>query len=105
MNIRTMIQAKLLSGTGTEFTVRPYNTQELEDQLNKVREQRNQILKESDWTQIGDYNLGLTNKEEQASYRQKLEICQLLDRILLVFLIQTFPESIFINKIINNIRI
>ena len=57
---------------GTEFTVRPYNTQELEDQWNKVREQRNQILKESDWTQIGDYNLGLTNKEEWASYRQEL---------------------------------
>ena len=52
--------------------VRPYNTQEREDQWNKVREQRNQLLKESDWTQIGDYNLGLTNKEEWVSYRQEL---------------------------------
>lgn len=65
-------ETQTIEWNGTEFTVRPYNTQELEDQWNKVREQRNQLLKESDWTQIGDYNLGLTNKEEWASYRQEL---------------------------------
>jgi len=65
-------ETQTIEWNGTEFTVRPYNTQELEDQWNKVREQRNQLLKESDWTQIGDYNLGLTNKEEWVSYRQEL---------------------------------
>jgi uncharacterized protein (DUF1330 family) len=58
--------------TGTEFIVRPYNTQELEDQWDKVREQRNQLLKDSDWTQISDYDLGLENKEQWALYRQEL---------------------------------
>ena len=54
------------------YFVRPYNTQELEDQWNKVREQRNQLLKDSDWTQISDYDLGLENKEQWATYRQEL---------------------------------
>lgn len=58
--------------TGTEFIVRPYNTQELEDQWNQIREQRNQLLKDSDWTQISDYDLGIENKEQWALYRQEL---------------------------------
>jgi hypothetical protein len=29
-------------------------------------------LKDSDWTQISDYDLGLENKEQWATYRQEL---------------------------------
>jgi len=65
-------KTETIEWTGTEFIIRPYNTQELEYQWSKVREQRNQLLKDSDWTQISDYDLGLENKEQWASYRQEL---------------------------------
>ena len=65
-------KTEVLDWDGSDYFVRPYNTQELEEQWNKVREQRNQLLKDSDWTQISDYNLGLENKEQWATYRQEL---------------------------------
>ena len=65
-------KTEVLDWDGENYFVRPYNTQELEDQWNKVREQRNQLLKDSDWTQISDYDLGLENKEQWATYRQEL---------------------------------
>ena len=58
--------------TGTEFLVRPYNTQELEEQWTKIRAQRDQLLKDSDWTQIEDYEFDLPNIEDWKSYRQAL---------------------------------
>lgn len=65
-------RTEVLDWNGSEYFIRPHNTQELEDQWNKVREQRNQLLKDSDWTQISDYDLGLENKEQWATYRQEL---------------------------------
>ncbi len=65
-------KTEVLDWDGSEYFVRPYNTQELEEQWNKVREQRNRLLKDSDWTQISDYDLGLENKEQWATYRQEL---------------------------------
>lgn len=65
-------KTEVLDWNGSEYFIRPHNTQELEDQWNKVREQRNQLLKDSDWTQISDYDLGLENKEQWATYRQEL---------------------------------
>ena len=65
-------KTEVLDWNGSEYFIRPYNTQEIEEQWNKVREQRNQLLKDSDWTQIGDYDLGLENKEQWAIYRQEL---------------------------------
>lgn len=58
--------------TGTEFVVRPYNTQELEEQWNKIRAKRDKLLKDSDWTQIEDYEFDLPNIEDWKSYRQAL---------------------------------
>lgn len=56
------------------FLVRPYNFDELQAQFAKVREQRIQLLKASDWTQISDYDLGLTteSRDAWATYRQAL---------------------------------
>lgn len=55
-----------------QFTVRPYNTEELNAQWEIIREQRNQLLKDCDWIQISDYDLELFNKNEWAIYRQEL---------------------------------
>ena len=65
-------KTEVLDWDGSEYFVRPYNAQELEEQWNKVREQRNRLLKDSDWTQISDYDLGFENKEQWATYRQEL---------------------------------
>jgi hypothetical protein len=56
---------------GAAFLVRPYNTAELEAQWARVREQRNQLLKASDWTMIEDYDLG-ADRPAWAVYRQAL---------------------------------
>ena len=56
------------------FLVRPYSFDELQAQYAKVREQRIQLLQASDWTQIVDYDLGLTpeTRDAWAAYRQAL---------------------------------
>lgn len=56
---------------GTQFQVRPYSFDELQAQYVKVREQRIQLLKASDWTQITDYDLG-ADRDAWAAYRQAL---------------------------------
>ena len=48
-----------------------YNEAELDAQWAKVREQRNQLLQASDWTQIEDYDLG-ADRPAWAAYRQAL---------------------------------
>ena len=53
------------------FLVRSYNFDELQAQYAKVREQRIQLLKASDWTQITDYDLG-ADRDAWATYRQAL---------------------------------
>ncbi len=53
------------------FLVRPYTFDELQSQHAKVREQRIQLLKASDWTQISDYDLG-ADRDAWAAYRQAL---------------------------------
>jgi hypothetical protein len=58
--------------TGTEFVVRPYNSQEIEDQWKIIREKRDQLLKDSDWTQITDYPFEIPNVEQWTEYRQTL---------------------------------
>ena len=59
---------------GTQFQVRPYSFDELQAQYAKVREQRIRLLQACDWTQISDYDLGLTPeaREAWATYRQAL---------------------------------
>lgn len=59
---------------GTQFLVRPYSFDELQAQHAKVREQRIKLLQASDWTQISDYDLGLTSeaRDAWAAYRQAL---------------------------------
>lgn len=56
------------------FLVRPYSFDELQAQYAKVREQRIKLLQACDWTQISDYDLGLTSevREAWATYRQAL---------------------------------
>jgi hypothetical protein len=56
---------------GTQFQVRPYNFDERQAQYAKVREQRIQLLKACDWTQIVDYDLG-ADRDAWATYRQAL---------------------------------
>jgi hypothetical protein len=56
---------------GTQFLVRPYSFDELQAQYAKVRQQRIELLKASDWTQITDYDLG-ADREAWAAYRQAL---------------------------------
>ena len=56
---------------GTQFVVRPYSFDELQAQYAKVREQRIQLLKACDWTQITDYDLG-ADRDAWAAYRQAL---------------------------------
>lgn len=65
-------KTEVLDWDGENYFIRSYNTQELEEQWNKIREQRNQLLKDSDWTQISDYDLELNNKEQWSNYRQEL---------------------------------
>jgi hypothetical protein len=65
-------KTEVLDWDGENYFIRPHNSQELEKQWSKIREQRNQLLKDSDWTQISDYNLELENKEQWATYRQEL---------------------------------
>ena len=57
---------------GNGFTVRLYNEQEIESQWSVIREQRDELLKESDYTQVSDYNFGITNTTEWQTYRQEL---------------------------------
>lgn len=40
--------------------------------LQKIREERNQRLQESDWTQLNDVNLNETDRVSWATYRQSL---------------------------------
>lgn len=56
---------------GADFLVRPYSFDELQAQYAKVREQRIQLLKACDWTQIVDYDLG-ADRDAWAAYRQAL---------------------------------
>jgi hypothetical protein len=56
---------------GAAYLVRPYSAAELEAQWSRVREQRNQLLQASDWTQIEDYDLG-ADRAAWAVYRQAL---------------------------------
>ena len=64
-------QMETVDWDGTQFVVRPYNFDELQAQYAKVREQRIQLLKASDWTQITDYDLG-ADRDALATYRQAL---------------------------------
>jgi hypothetical protein len=61
-------------GEALEYVVRPYSFDELQTQHAKVRQQRIQLLQSSDWTQIADYDLGLTTeaRDAWATYRQAL---------------------------------
>lgn len=63
---------EVLDWDGTQFYIRPHNSQELEEQWNSIRMQRNKLLKDSDWTQIGDYDINILNKDEWEVYRQNL---------------------------------
>ena len=65
-------KTEVLDWDGENYFIRPHNSQELEDQWKIIRTQRDQLLKDSDWTQISDYNLELENKEQWATYRQEL---------------------------------
>lgn len=65
-------KTEVLDWNGTDYFIRPHNSQELEEQWKIIREKRNQLLKDSDWTQISDYDLSVENKEEWANYRKKL---------------------------------
>ena len=57
---------------GVGFTVRPYNEQEIESQWSVIRAQRDTLLRESDYTQVSDYNFEITNITEWQTYRQEL---------------------------------
>lgn len=56
---------------GSQFVVRPHSVDEIAAQWALVREQRNSLLQSSDWTQIGDYDLG-ADRNAWAVFRQAL---------------------------------
>jgi hypothetical protein len=58
-------------GEALEYVVRPYSFDELQTQHARIRQQRIELLKASDWTQITDYDLG-ADREAWAAYRQAL---------------------------------
>jgi hypothetical protein len=62
---------EIVDWDGTQFQVRPYNSDELQEQYAKIRDQRDQLLNASDWTQITDYDLG-ADRDAWATYRQAL---------------------------------
>jgi hypothetical protein len=65
-------KVEVFDWNGIEYFIRPHNSQELEDQWKIIRTQRDQLLKDCDWTQISDYNFELENKEQWMTYRQEL---------------------------------
>jgi hypothetical protein len=58
-------------GEALEYVVRPYSFDELQTQHARIRQQRIELLKASDWTQITDYDLG-ADRDAWATYRQAL---------------------------------
>ena len=58
-------------GEALEYVVRPYSFDELQAQHARIRQQRIQLLRASDWTQITDYDLG-ADRDAWAAYRQAL---------------------------------
>ena len=56
---------------GSAYLVRPYSQAEIEAQWQLVRQQRDALLKSSDWTMIEDYDLG-ADRQAWAAYRQEL---------------------------------
>ena len=54
---------KILDGVATEYTP---------DMLPIIRNMRNGLLEESDWTQLNDSPLSDSKKQEWATYRQEL---------------------------------
>jgi len=64
---------EVLEWTGTAFNVRPMTTPEREfiiaEQWSAVRRQRNQLLLETDWTQLAD---SPADKYAWSTYRQEL---------------------------------
>lgn len=65
-------KTQVLDWNGTEYIIRPHNTQELDQQWKIIRQQRNQLLKDCDWTQIKDYNFNIENLSEWEIYRETL---------------------------------
>ena len=54
------------------FTVRSANAQEIDFKASSVREERDRLLSECDWTQVSDSPLGSSSKSDWAAYRQAL---------------------------------
>ena len=54
---------KIVDGTVTEY---------IADFFPSIRSKRNELLKESDWTQLNDCPLSASKKQEWATYRQQL---------------------------------
>lgn len=65
-------EIETLEWYGCEYIVRPYSLEEIGNQWEVVRKMRNELLKESDRSQIDDFDLGFTNKSSWALYRQNL---------------------------------
>ena len=52
--------------------MRPYNENEIVQKWEEIRNIRNKLLFESDWTQIGDFDMCIPNKQDWIEYRQIL---------------------------------
>ena len=53
-------------------TIKPADTPSAEDEWIKIREMRNDLLVQSDWTHFNDSPLSDSNKTKWATYREKL---------------------------------
>jgi hypothetical protein len=57
---------------GSEFILRDYNESEICAQWELIRKKRNQLLEETDWTQVQDYEFNLDDCQCWTIYRQNL---------------------------------
>jgi hypothetical protein len=65
-------QVETIDWDGSNYFIRPYNDEEIKEQWEKVLEHRTQLLQQSDWIMIKDYNFGVKNIDEWAIYRKSL---------------------------------
>lgn len=66
------LKVQTVDWNGSEFVLRPYNEEEISSQWELIRQQRNQLLKDCDWSQVSDYSFNLDNSVEWIKYRQSL---------------------------------
>ena len=72
MALMKVVNGEYIELTAEEIQQREDDAAARDLDLSGVRQQRDSILKRTDWTQIADASLGAHTAEEWAAYRQEL---------------------------------